>query len=313
MPLPRALKLRSADLVPLLGLGTWKSQPGEVGGAVRAALDLGIRHIDCAWIYGNEREIGTVLKDKVGTDFQRSELFVVSKLWPIFYGDPSRIVRAVEESVGNLGLDHLDALLLHWPFCYQYIGDKVTMPKDKATGAALFDEKWHIRDTWPELEKLVEQGKTRNIGVCNYGITRLEELLKVAKIKPAVNQVELHPYNPQPELVEFCKQEGIAVTAYSPLGSGGKPSLLEDPIILEVAKKLSLTPAQVLLSWGATRGTVVIPKSVKPERIKENMHLVELDKDSMEKINGISKRVRYVDPKPWQDAARKVWGTGLFD
>lgn len=206
------------------------------------------------------------------------------------------------------------------------------MPKDKA-GNQLFDEGFQVKDTWRELEKLVEAGKIRNIGVCNHGIKKLEELLKVAKIKPSVLQVELHPYNPQPDLLKFCKQENISVTAYSPLGSGGTPSPLQDPVvslgetsfgclrlrclllhqITELAKKLSLTPAQVLLSWAATRGTVAIPKSVKPDRIKENLHVVELDSADMAKIDAISQRVRYVAPKPWLDGARKMWGHELFD
>lgn len=201
---------------------------------------------------------------------------------------------------------------MHWPFAYQFVSKKAVMPKD-SSGNQMFDEKWNIKDTWPELEKLVESGKVKNLGVCNFGIKKLEELLKVAKVKPAVLQVELHPYNPQPDLLKFCKQENIAVTAYSPLGSGGEPSLLQDPVIVELAKKLSLTPAQVLLSWAATRGTVAIPKSVKVERIKENLHVVELDSAVMGKIDGIKTRTRYVAPKVWMEGAQRMWGHGLFD
>lgn len=310
MSLPKGLKLRSGDVFPLVGLGTWRSKPGEVGAAVSAALDAGYKSMDFAWIYGNEPEIGAVLKERVGKQHPRESLFLTTKLWPTFYR-AEHVESAFNESLTNLGLDYLDLYLMHWPFAYQFVNKKVTNPRD-ASGKQMFDETWKIEETWAELEKLVKKGKVRNIGVCNFGPKSLEKLLKVAKIKPAVNQVELHPYNPQSELLQFCKENGIVVTAYSPLGSDAAP-VLQDPTVHEIAKKLSLTPAQVLLSWAATRGTTVIPKSVKPERIRENMNVVELDSADMAKINGITKRVRYVAPPAWLEGAQRMWGHGLFE
>lgn len=230
MPLPKGFKLnRTGDLLPVLGLGTWKSKPKEVAGAVSSALATGYRHIDGAWIYMNEKEIQPVLKDYLAKN-PRESLFYATKLWPTFYR-PDLVEGAFNESMEHLGLQdsYLDLYYLHWPFAYQFVSKENTMPS--ANRQPLFDEKWNVKDTWPVLEELVAKGKIRNLGVCNFGIKKLEELLKVANIKPSVLQVELHPYNPQPELVKFAKENDIALVAYSPLGSGGKPSLLEDPVV----------------------------------------------------------------------------------
>jgi alcohol dehydrogenase (NADP+) len=251
------LTLRSGAKMPLVGLGTWESAPGEVGAAVEAALASGCRHIDCAAAYRNEKEVGAALK---ASGVPRDDIFLTSKLW----NDrrrPADVRAALDKTLSDLGTDHLDLYLIHWPVVWQR--DSVM----KADAAA------SLRECWQTLEALHDEGKVRNIGVSNYKEAELEELLDYARIRPAINQIELHPRLPQTSLVQYCQAKGIGVTAYSPLGRGNVKAagLLSNPTVASIAETHAVSPASVLLRWNLQRDVVVIPKSVSPARIAQNV------------------------------------------
>ncbi|KAI9095825.1 NADP-dependent oxidoreductase domain-containing protein [Phlyctochytrium arcticum] len=289
------VKLSSGYDMPLLGLGTWKSEEGEVGAAIKAAIEAGYKHIDGAWAYQNEKECGQALKSLFESNkISRKDLFYTSKLWNRFH-HPSHVQECLDDTLKNLQLEYLDLWLMHWPVAFKY--DSKGLQETDADGKVLTEDV-DIVDTWRAMEKMVETGKVRSIGVSNFTIKNLEKILAIAKIKPAVNQVELHPYLPQTALLDFCAKHNIHVTAYSPLGSGNKePNLLEDPIIKEIADKHKKNVGQVCISWGVKRGTTVIPKSVKAERIRSNFEIIDLTEEEMKKINSIKTRKRVVDPK----------------
>lgn len=198
----------------------------------------------------------------------------------------------------------MDLYIIHWPFSFE--ADSEGNSRLDENGVAVI-KPVALAETWSALEELVRLDKVRSIGVSNFTISHLQELLKVAKVKPVVNQVELHPYLPQPALLKFCEEHEIKVVAYSPLGSGGNPSLLNDPAILKVSQELDLTPAQVLLSWALTRGTIVIPKTANLGRLEENLALVSnLPNDAMKMIDLVSTRYRFCNPIFW-------WKRDCFD
>ena len=242
--------------MPLIGLGTWESGPGEVGTAVSAALDAGCRHIDCAAAYRNEAEVGSAL---AASKVPRGEIFLTSKLW----NDrrrPAAVREALDRTLSRLGTDHLDLYLIHWPVVWAK--DSVMRPDEGAS----------IKECWRTLEALVDEGKIKHIGVSNFNEDELRALLSYARIAPAVNQIELHPRLPQAQLVEFCQNQGMGVTAYSPLGRGSlkMAGLLTNPTVQQLAETHAVSPASVLLRWNIQRGVVVIPKSVTPGRIERN-------------------------------------------
>ncbi|KAI9017419.1 NADP-dependent oxidoreductase domain-containing protein [Gaertneriomyces semiglobifer] len=285
-------KLNTGAEIPTVALGTWKSEPGKVGAAVKTAIEAGYRHIDGALIYQNEKEVGEALKQVFANGTaKREDLFYTSKLWNTFHR-PELVAKGLEASLRDLGIDYLDLYLMHWPVAFKPDGE--LLPKDKSPNE--YVDSIDYVETWKAMEKLVDSGKVKAIGVCNFDIPRLEKLLASAIITPAVLQVELHPYLPQPKLIEFCKKHGIVVEAYAPLGSGGNPSVLKDPIIGEIAKKHGKDVGQIVLSWGVQRGTVVLPKSVHEERIKSNHAIVDLTEEDMAKINNIKERHRFVNP-----------------
>ncbi|KAI9204529.1 NADP-dependent oxidoreductase domain-containing protein [Polychytrium aggregatum] len=296
MSLQRTFKLANGHAIPAIGLGTWQSKPNEVFEAVKTAIQVGYRHIDGAAIYGNEKEVGDAIAQAGAA---RESLFVTSKLWNDSH-HPQKVHQALDKTLSDLKLSYLDLYLVHWPL--PFLVDESGKPvRNKESGAIELDTSFTFQDTWRELERAVEEGKVRSIGVSNFNVRRLKELLAFARIKPVVNQVELHPYLPQNELFEFAKANDILLTAYSPLGSGGSPNILEDEVIAQVAKKHGKTSAQTLISWAAQRGTSVIPKSVNPERIKANFEDFILDEADIEAINKLhlTKAKRYVDPKPF--------------
>jgi diketogulonate reductase-like aldo/keto reductase len=202
-----------------------------------------------------------------------------------------------------LQTDYLDLYLIHWPFSFEE--DERGYSKLDANGVAIL-KPIPISETWAAMEELLIQGKVRSIGVSNFTINHLVELLKVAKVKPSVNQVELHPFLPQHDLLTFCEKHGILVGAYSSLGSGKQPAALEHPTVLKIANDTKMTPAQVLLSWAITRGTPVIPKTSHPERLEENFDLRTLDPESMTAINAIPTRFRVINPVEY-------WKLDCFD
>lgn len=285
------LKLNNGNNIPILGLGTWKSDKNLVGEAVRFALvEAGYTHIDCAAIYRNEPEIGEVFKEVIGKKIKREKIFITSKLWNAMH-DPKDVEKACKKSLKDLNLKYLDLYLMHWGIAFNDDGSLVPIS---------------IQETWQAMEKLVKKGLVKSIGVCNFTTMMIVDLLTYAKIKPAINQIELHPYNTQEELVTFCQRQKIAVTAYSPLGNPGLPgrhgpNLLEEPTIKKLAKKYKKTPAQILLNWALGRGTIAIPKSLHPERIKENIEIFDfkLTKGEQSQISSLNKNYRVVNPIDW--------------
>lgn len=287
--------------VPVLGLGTWKSKPGEVKAAVEAAIDIGYRHIDCAFIYGNEKEIGEALKKKFDEGLKREEIFVTSKLWNTKHA-AADVRPALERTLKDLQLDYLDLYLIHWPLGLKS-GDN-NFPKDEA-GNLLYSET-HYNETWPEMEKAVDDGLIKSIGLSNFNSKQVTEVYNAARIKPAALQCEAHPYLIQSDLIEHCKKLNIVFTAYSPLGSpdrpwakAGEPSLLEDSKLIAIGKKYDKTPAQVCIKWQIQRGVTVVPKSVNPDRIKQNADLFdfELTENDMKEVESFNRHWRACLPK----------------
>ncbi|GAB6193692.1 aldo/keto reductase [Desulfocastanea catecholica] len=287
--------------LPALGLGTWKSSNGEAGRAVAEALEIGYRHIDCASIYQNQKEIGTALAGALTIgQVKREELWITSKLWNNAHAH-KHVQPALERTLKDLQLDYLDLYLIHWPVHFQ---QNIVFPKRPEEYLA--PEAIPLMETWQAMEKMVKKGLCRYIGVCNFNLSRLIDLKGQAHIQPVMNQIELHPYLQQVKMLEYCKKNQVLLTAYSPLGSGDRPaamkkadepSLLDHPVILEIAAKRQITPGQVLLVWGLSRGTAVIPKSVNPERLRENFLAadLELEAGDLAAINALESGYRFVD------------------
>ncbi|MCU4154353.1 aldo/keto reductase [Carboxylicivirga sp. A043] len=291
--------------LPILGLGTWKSAPGEVYTAVKEAIKIGYRHIDCAAIYGNEKEVGNAIKTCIeeGT-VTRDELWVTSKLWNNMHGE-NNVAPAIQKTLSDLQLEYLDLYLIHWPVAQK----KLFVGASKAQHFLSLEEQ-PIANTWKGMEKAVELGLTKTIGVSNFSVKKLKELIANSSIKPVLNQVELHPYFQQDELVDYCHTNNIHVMAYSPLGSSDRPEglkaedepvLLEDKSIAALASKINASVAQTIIAWDIHRGISVIPKSVNPARLKQNFEAVEikLSDTDMANIKKVNKDRRYVDGKFW--------------
>ncbi|KAF4215324.1 hypothetical protein CNMCM8980_006773 [Aspergillus fumigatiaffinis] len=271
-------KLNTGAEIPALGLGTWQSKPGEVERAVSHAISVGYRHIDTAYCYQNETEVGNGIKEALQSGkVKREDLFVTTKLWCTYH---TRVEEALDKSLKNLGLDYVDLYLMHWPLAMNPEGNHELFPKHPDGSRDIVHSHSHVT-TWKSMEKLLATGKTKAIGVSNYSKRYLEQLLPEVTVVPAVNQIENHPSLPQQEIVDFCKEKGIHITAYSPLGSTGSPLFTAEPIVA-VAKKRGVSPASVLLSWHIARGSSVLAKSVTPSRIEENRtSLIKLDDEDM--------------------------------
>ncbi|EPQ54864.1 hypothetical protein GLOTRDRAFT_111441 [Gloeophyllum trabeum ATCC 11539] len=270
--LPSHYTLPSGDKIPSVALGVWQAGKGEVGQAVKVALDAGYRHIDGAWIYRNEEEVGQALKE---SSVPREEIWLTSKLWNTFHA-PEDVEPALDESLAKLGTDYLDLYIIHWPVAFKKGSNNEL---DEQLTADPYP-------TWQALEALVDKGKVKNIGVSNFNIPRLANLTaNNLKYRPAVNQVELNFWNPQPDLLKWAKEHNLLLEAYSPLGSNKQvKETLERPEIQQIAKDLGITPAQVIISWHVQRGTVVLPKSVTPSRIQENFKVTALPDDAFAKL-----------------------------
>ncbi|KAI7851332.1 NADP-dependent oxidoreductase domain-containing protein [Circinella umbellata] len=286
----RVFKLNTGATIPATGLGTWQSKPGDAYKAVLTAIKTGYRHIDTALVYGNEKEVGAAIKD---SGVPREQLFVTTKLWNNSHR-PDLVSKALETSLANLQLNYLDLYLMHWPVSMAESKDLV--PKDE-DGNIIFDPT-DFTETYAAMEKLPSD-KVRAIGVSNFSVRNLKKLLKTAKVVPAANQCELHPYLAQQKLLDFCNEQGIHMTAYSPLGSTDSP-LMKDGTVAEIAKKYDASPAQILISWGIQRGTSVIPKSVTPSRIEENFKDVVLEQADFDKLNSlVTDSKRLIIPTAW--------------
>ena len=278
-----------AGHMPALGFGTLIPDAAVTISATRDALEAGFRHFDCAERYGNEREVGTALQaGSAARDIAREDIFVTTKLWNSNHR-PERVEPAFAESLVRLGLKYLDLYLIHTPFAFQP-GDNQD-PRDQ-NGNVIYDKGVTLLDTWRAMESLVDHGKCRAIGISDIGLDELKSIYEAARIKPAVVQVESHPYLPETELLEYCKRNGIVLLAFAPLGHGMKPGLFEDPVILAIAARVGKTPAQVLLAWAVQRGTALLTTPTTAARARENFNISALPQDALDQINRIQTRQR---------------------
>ncbi|MFM7512417.1 MAG: aldo/keto reductase [Cyanobium sp.] len=301
----RSASFANGDRMPLLGLGTWKASPGEVGAAVREAIRLGYRHIDCASVYANEPEVGAAIGAAIAAgEVRREELWITSKLWCNAHGQ-ANVEPALRRTLADLGLEWLDLYLVHWPVP---IKPGVAFPASAAD--LLPPESVPLADTWTGMEGVLELGLTRHIGVSNFSSRKLNDLVARCRRKPEVNQVERHPLLQQPQLLADCAAAGVHITAYSPLGSGDRPAalkgsdepvLLENPVIGAIAAEHGCSPAQVLIAWQLQGGLSTIPKSVSPERLRQNLAAADLQLTAadLERIAGLDQHRRLVDGSFW--------------
>lgn len=262
--------------------------------AVAHAIKSGYRHIDCAYVYGNEKEVGEGIKEGLAaTGIPRSDLFITTKLWCSYH---TRVEQNLDMSLKLLDLDYVDLYLMHWPIAMNPNGNDEKFPKLPDGSRDLVRDRSHV-DTYKDMEKLLKTNKTKAIGVANYSKRYLEELLPKVDVVPAANQIENHPLLPQQEIVDFCQEKGIHITAYSPLGSTGSP-LMKDPHVVKLAEQKGVTPGCILLSYHVARGSSVLAKSVTPSRIDENKTIVDLNSADLDSLAEISKNgfTRFVYP-----------------
>jgi alcohol dehydrogenase (NADP+) len=278
-----------AGNIPALGFGTLIPDAAATISATRDALEAGFRHIDCAERYRNEREVGEALQAGLGAGgIAREDIFVTAKLWNSNHR-PERVEPAFAASLERLRLNYLDLYLIHTPFAFQAGDDQD--PRDE-NGNVIYDRGVTLLDTWRALEGLVDGGRCRAIGLSDIHLDQLLPIHEAARIKPAVIQVEAHPYHPQTELLEFCKEKGVVLLAFAPLGHGARPGPIEDPVILSIATRVGKTPAQVLLAWAVQRGTALLTTPRTAERARENFNVSALPQDALDEINRIQTRQR---------------------
>lgn len=299
------LQFSNGDLMPALGLGTWKSAKGEIYQTIRTALEIGYRHFDCAFIYGNEEEIGSAITDAIkNNEVKREDLWITSKLWNNRHR-PEDVLPAMEASLKNLQLDYLDLYLIHWPVALVY---GVNYPQKADEMISLND--LPLSETWQAVIDLKEKSLARHIGVSNFSSKRISQLRDETGVLPEALQVELQPFHQQKALVDFTKQNNIAIIGFCPLGSADRPAsrvspnepkLFENKTILNIAEEKSCSPAQVMLAWAVNRGTSVIPKSVNPNRLKENLEAADivLSNGQMERMDALDKHYRYIKGDFW--------------
>jgi D-xylose reductase len=308
----KAVQLYDGSRLPSLGLGLWKIENELAAEMVRAAIEIGYRHLDAACDYGNEQESGEGIKSAMQAGIcSREELWITSKLWNSYHR-PEHVRPAIERSLKDLGLDYLDLYLVHFPIATKYVDFEQRYPPGwfydpEAEQPKMELDAVPLAETWGAMEAIQRAGLTRHIGVCNFNCSLLRDLLSYAQTRPAVLQVESHPYLVQPKLLRYCQTEQIAFTAFSPLGAGSYiplgmaqagDSVLEDEAIMQIAQAHGKTAAQVVLRWGVQRGTAVIPKTSRQERLGENLSLFDfsLSEDEMQAISGLDRHQRYNDP-----------------
>jgi D-xylose reductase len=307
--------------LPTVGLGFWKIDRAQTAETAVDAIRLGYRHLDCASDYGNEAEVGQGIQKALSLGLcTRDSLWVTSKLWNTFHRK-EHVALAVRKSMQDLQVDYLDLYLIHFPIALAFVSPEVRYPPGwvhdpEAELPAMRPDPVPIAETWEAMERLVDEGLVKNIGISNFGISLIRDLLSYARICPAVLQVELHPYLRQSKLLRYCANESIAVTGFSPLGAPSyiplgmaqpEESVLHHPAIVDIAEQTGRTAAQVVLRWGIQRGTAVIPKSSSLEHLRENLMLYdfELTQSQMDSIDGLDQNRRFNDPG---DFCEKAFG-----
>ena len=306
----KTLKFQNGDTMHAIGLGTWKASGNDLKKAVKDAIYAGYRHIDTAKNYGNEEIIGEALAEifAEGKIF-REDIFITSKLWNDAHAE-GQVIPALQDSLKKLKLDYLDLYLIHWPVAFRNGIDFPKKPDDYLT-----PEEAPIIDTWKQMEKAKNDGMAKHIGVSNFSVKKLKDLVSKATIKPEMNQVELHPLLQQDALLEYCKSEDILVTAYSPLGSGDRakamkaadePNMMDIDILKEIARDRSATVPQVLIAWHNHRGCAAIPKSTTKQHIISNFKAadVALTDSDMKKIAKLDRHYRYLTGKFFEEPSK---------
>ncbi len=308
----------NGDAMPIVGLGTWKTAPGETYQTVREAIRIGYRHIDCAPLYGNEVEVGAAVRDAIAAgEVSRKDLWICSKLWSNAH-EPRAVMPALVKTLTDLGLGYLDLYLVHWPIALRA---DVILPSKGSD--VLGPAEAPMAATWAAMEETVKAGLVRHIGVSNFSAKKLGDVFATCSIKPEMNQVELHPFLQQTDLLAYCASRGVAVTSFASLGSSDRPaflkvddepSLLDNPVINAIASARGCTAAQVLLAWHVARGVAAIPKSTKPARLRENFAAadIHLGSEDLKRIAELDRNFRFVnggfwamDGSPW--TVHSIW------
>lgn len=314
-----SIAVSNSKPMPAVGLGYWKVEQSAAAALTVEAVKIGYRHLDCAADYGNEASVGDGIAEVVRQGLcKREDLWVTSKLWNTHHR-PEHVKPAFIRSLRDLKLDYLDLYLIHFPISLQYVPMETRYPAGwfvdpKDSQPRMVPDAVPIRETWQAMEELVDAGLVRSIGISNFGVSLIRDLLSQCRIRPNVLQVESHPYLVQQKLIRFCHEASIAVTAFSPLGAPSyipigmaseSDSVLNDPIVRKIASSHGRSAAQIVLRWGVQRGTAVIPKSSKLERLRENLDLAgfELAQPEMESINALNKNQRFNDPGAFCESA----------
>ena len=306
--------------MPSIGLGCWKIPKDKCAEATYQSIKAGYRLIDQACDYGNEKESGDGIIKAISEGLvKREQLWITSKLWNTYHRK-EHVKAACKKTLEDLKVDYLDLYLIHFPIALKFVPFEKRYPPEwihdpeSANPRMEEDEGVPMRETWEAMEELVREGLVKNIGICNIGVAMLRDILQYCKIKPTVLQVEIHPYNTQEKLLKFCREKGVAVTAFSNLGAGSyvelgmatqNDSCLEEEVVKQIAQKHGKTPAQVVLRWAVQRGTAAIPKTSSPERMAENINIFNfnLSDDEINTINGLNKNRKFNDPGHFCEAA----------
>jgi D-xylose reductase len=308
----KTLTLPRGGSIPSVGLGFWKIDRDRTADVTVEAVKLGYRHLDCAADYGNEEEVGEGIERVLKNGLcNRDSLWVTSKLWNTYHR-PSHVGRACRRTLKDLRVDYLDLYLIHFPISLAYVPFEVRYPAGwfydpDVKPPRMVHDPVPIAETWDAMERLVDEGLVRHIGISNFGVSLIRDLLSYCRIRPSVSQVESHPYLVQSKLLRYCQSEQIAYTAFSPLGAPSyiplgmatdQDSVMNNPVVTGIAASISRTPAQVVLRWGVQRGTAVIPKSSSPQHLQENLQLFdfELSEEQMRAINALDRHQRFNDP-----------------
>jgi len=314
--LSETIVLSNGKRIPRIGLGTWKASSEMVSTAVKFAISVaGYKHIDCASRYGNQKSMpfDSLFAQEHESRVKREDVYITSKLWNTNHG-PGDVMKAMETTLKDLKLSYVDLYLMHWPVALYRRPWKAKHPQTKCNFSTVdweCDDEWRfdvsLESTWAQMEALVYSGRTRSIGVSNFNVNSLKRLMKIARIKPVVNQIELHPYLIQSELMDFCRENNIQIVAYCPIGSPGnaalagdhlrQSTLIHNPIINRIASIHKKSPAQIILRWALQQDIVVIPKSTNLEHIQQNIDVYNfyLDAEDMSQINSLQKaHIRYV-------------------